>query len=452
MTARLRTALVTAALAAAPVAAGPPDVLTGPGTASLTLTAPLADLRRLASSEDDASVQGSLTLDDGSHGTPYTVRVSERGHTSRNPGECAFPKLRLEFVSADRTGGPFDSVDVLKIGTHCGDAAPDTLTPKYGRLANELAPRREAMVYSLLAAAGVPTLLARPARITYAGRGASAQPTLTRYALLLEDDDAAAARLGAAEMLTEDTFDSAAHRFSPPDTARLALAEAMIGNFDWCLRMFPGDIYRCDDRHPLWNILGLSGIGSRALPLPYDFDLSGPVVGRHVWFDQVFDRTFVDPPSAVRVEVLAQVQRTRTLFTRAVLDDARASFVSARTAIEVAITNADVDERGRDLARQYVGAFFEVITDDARFYQPVLVEGGHVAWLDPDGQTFACGADSSTVPEGTPVAPLGPERNGRSQVRLLDALWKWTGNNRCDTVHRQPIWIDSRALGTEYPR
>ncbi len=116
------------------------------------------------------------------------------------------------------------------------------------------------------------------------------------------------------------------------------------------------------------------------------------------------------------------------------------------------MATADVDDRGRDLARQYVGAFFEVIADDARFYQPVVVQGGHVAWLAPDGRTAACGADRSTVPEGTPVSPLGPERNGRTQVRVLDALWKWTGNNRCDTVHRQPIWIDSRALGTEYPR
>ena len=33
---------------------------------------------------------------------------------------------------------------------------------------------------------------------------------------------------------------------SPPDVARLAFAEAMLGNFDWCLRFEPGDhMARC---------------------------------------------------------------------------------------------------------------------------------------------------------------------------------------------------------------
>ena len=101
----------------------------------------------------------------------------------------------------------------------------------------------------------------------------------------------------------------------------------MIGNFDWCLRMFGGDIYRCDERHPLWNVLAVTRSEGHALPLIYDFDLAGPVVGRHVWFKQVFDATYVQPPSNVRVEVLAQVQRTRSLFDRALLDETRAHFL-----------------------------------------------------------------------------------------------------------------------------
>lgn len=452
MNARWLALPMAAALLTVPTGAAPTDLLTGPGTISLTLTAPLADLRSRAARDDKAAVTGTVHLDPLGGAASFDVRVSERGHTSRNPEECAFPKLRLEFTSSNRTDTPFESVDVLKIGTHCGEARPGTLTPKYGRLANETAPRREAMVYGILAAAGIPTLRARPARITYVFDDAPSRPPLTRGALLLEDDDAAARRMGAASLLSEETFDSAAARFREFDTARLALAEAMIGNFDWCLRMFPGDIYRCDDRHPLWNILGLTGRAAGDLPLPYDFDLSGPVVERHVWFGQVFDRTFVEPPSDVRVEVLAQVQRTRTLFERATLDAARRSFIGARGAIDAAIEAADVDRRGRGMARQYADAFFDAITDDARFYQPVIVEGGHTAWLDAEGQRPACGPDRSTIPEGTPVTSMRVDRGGRTQVRLLDALWKWTGNNRCDPVHRQPIWVDSNALGTDYPR
>lgn len=444
----LVAALCTLHAGAAPQA----DVLDGRATRTLTLTAPLASLRSRAAQDEKASVSGSIALTGAQDDAAVEVLVSERGHTSRNPSECAFPKLRLEFVSPNRTVAPFEGIDVLKIGTHCGEAEPGTLTPKYGRLANELAPRREAMVYHLLEAAGVKTLRAAAARITYVFSDEPSRVPLTRYALLLEDDDTAAARLGAERLLEEESFGSATAQFREADTARLAFAEAMIGNFDWCLRMFPGDIYRCDDRHPLWNILGLDMAGSPDVPLPFDFDLAGPVVERHVWFHQVFDETFVEPPSAVQVEVQAQVQRTRSLFGRARLDDTRAAFVRARTGIERALADADVDDHGRAVARAYVDAFYAAITDDARFYQPVVREGGHQAWLDAEGRTPACGPDVSSIPEGTPVgAPLAV-RNGRTQVRLLDALWKWVGDNRCDAVHRQPVWVDSNALGTDYPR
>jgi hypothetical protein len=39
-----------------------------------------------------------------------------------------------------------------------------------------------------------------------------------------------------------------------------------------------------------------------------------------------------------------------------------------------------------------------------------------------------------------------------ARVRILDALWQWTGDNRCDAIRTQPIWIASRAIGTVYPR
>jgi hypothetical protein len=38
------------------------------------------------------------------------------------------------------------------------------------------------------------------------------------------------------------------------------------------------------------------------------------------------------------------------------------------------------------------------------------------------------------------------------QVRLLDALWQWTGDDHCDAMHARTVWLDSRAIGTEYPR
>lgn len=446
---------VSLSLAIARSAAGAtPAFFDQPEAVELTLTAPFEDLFARASHDAEASVAAMLTLgrpDGPGSMTLSGLRLSERGHTSRQPSECAFPKLRLDLTGADRVNTPLAGIDVLKIGTHCGDAPDGTLTPKYGRLANDRAPRREAMVYRMLAAAGIPTLRARTARITYVFEGSTTRAPLTRYALLLEDDDAAMTRVGGSGSFDEDTFDAASRQFAPSDTARLAFAEAMIGNFDWCVRMFPGDIYRCDDRHPLWNVLAFTRPGGRTVPMPYDFDLSGPVVGRHVWYPQVFDDAFTVPPSAVMVEVLAQVQRTRSLFERTLLDDTRRYFLGVRDSLIAAIDNADADDSGKRFAHAYLTAFYAAIERDEDFYRPVVVEGGHRASLDAEGTQPACGTES-VVPGGTPVSPPLEVRAGRMRVRVLDALWAWTGDNRCDAIHRQPVWLDASAIGTEYPR
>ena len=133
-----------------------------------------------------------------------------------------------------------------------------------------------------------------------------------------------------------DAFTTAADRFPVPDAARLAFAEALAGNFDWCLKFTADDTYRCDERKPLWNVLAFTRDDS-AFPVPKDFDLSGIVTGRHLWFGDVYNPSFVEPPSPIDVEVISQVQRARTLFTRDVLDAARQEFVDQRHVQQCAI-------------------------------------------------------------------------------------------------------------------
>src|SRR5262249_5025705 len=154
------------------------------------------------------------------------------------------------------------------IGTHCGDGPDDVLSPRWGRLRNEHSPLREAFAYRLLEALHVPSLKARPVRISYVDT--KARTTLVRYAMFLEDDDEAESRLGSSERYTEDTFGSADVRLTPADSARLAFAEALVGNFDWCVRFSPDDTYRCDGRHALWNVLAFKRPDGSTVPLPYD--------------------------------------------------------------------------------------------------------------------------------------------------------------------------------------
>src|SRR4051794_40832606 len=293
---------------------------------NLTLRAPLQEVISEGADNEKFAAEGVLSYHDPATGSDVLingVELSVRGHTSRRGNECPFPKLKVAFGKDDgsRSGSIFAGLEGLRIGTHCGESEGEQLTPEFGRLANEKSPLREAFVYRLLDAVGVPTLRARPARIAYVDTTGGEQQPVVRNALLLEDDDDVKRRLGATGQITMEQFTTAREMFAPDDTARLAFAQAMIGNFDWCLRFYPDDTYRCDAKQPLWNISAFKRSDGPALPIIADFDLAGTVVGSHNWFDQVYFAGFVPSRSSIEIEVLSQVQRTRSLFSRAQLDE-----------------------------------------------------------------------------------------------------------------------------------
>jgi hypothetical protein len=286
---RLTAGVVVALAGSCAVAAGPMPVPLFSRFALLTLRiqAPFSELFESARDDDRYDVRGRLSYAgmDGREVVFDEVKVSLRGHTSRRATECAFPKLKLNIPSAP-DDGLFSGVSTVKVGTHCDDR--EGLTPRFGRLANERSPLREAFVYRLLEIFDVPSYLARPARISYVDTGGqAANPTITRNAMLLEDDDDARKRYGARQEIEPDAFTDARDMFDEHDVAMLAFAEALIGNFDWCLKMTPDDTYRCDARRKLWNVVALRG--ARTLPLIYDFDVSGMVAGDHRWFGQIFN-------------------------------------------------------------------------------------------------------------------------------------------------------------------
>jgi hypothetical protein len=162
-------------------------LLDGKGPATLTIEAPLAHLFEIGSEDENVTVPGTVTFkhpDSGEDVVLPDVEVSVRGHTSRRETECTFPKLKLKLKGAGS----------LKVGTHCGESADEELSPRYGRLANEKSPLREALVYDLLRTVDAPVLRTRAARISYIDK-AQAAP-LERHALLLEDDDDAMKLVG----------------------------------------------------------------------------------------------------------------------------------------------------------------------------------------------------------------------------------------------------------------
>src|SRR5258708_11241614 len=166
--------LLGPAVLPAPAAPGHADLLSGTGPLAIRLEAPLKELFEKGAADEKFSVPGRVSYKDPSSGVDVTrdAQVSVRGHTSRAETECTFPKLKLKFTD----GGS------LKIGTHCGEVTDESLTAKYGRLANESSPQREALAYRVLEIAGVPALRTRRATVTYVD---TRQAPLTRHAILV---------------------------------------------------------------------------------------------------------------------------------------------------------------------------------------------------------------------------------------------------------------------------
>jgi hypothetical protein len=423
----------------------------------LRLKAPFEDLFKRGRATDTYAVSGALSYTDqaGREATLDNVKITLRGHTSMRESECGFPKLKLEFDQGAGAQDPlFGGIKTLKLGTHCDEGEPDTLTPRFGRLPNEHSPLREAFVYRLLDTLGVPTLKARPARITYVftdarvdGQAGAAR-TLARNAMLLEDDDAAIARFGTKE-IPESAFTNARDTFKVEDAARLAFAEALIGNFDWCVRFYPEDQYRCDARHPLWNVLAVQSRDGRAIPVMYDFDVTGMVTGRHAWFGDVYNEAFVSSRSHAEIEVLGQVQRTRTLFPRAVLDATRAEFVKRKADAYRTFEDAPLDSSGRRRIREYLDGFYGAIESNEAFYRPVVTARNVMAFTTPDRTETVC-AERGPVPVGTAVSQPLDTRGEMVQVVLLDALWHWPPG-KCPAIQKGAVWIEKNAIGSDFP-
>jgi hypothetical protein len=452
-------ALLPCAIALGAASPGGRPLFSSDDVVPLTLSAPFNELFQHARSEEGYAVAGRLGYTNAGRDVSIDrVEIGLRGHTSIRESECAFPKLKVEFPkdAGAIDGTLFAGLKGIKVGTHCGESTDDAVTPKYGRLPNEQAPLREAAVYRLLDAVGVLTLKARPARIAYVyadaqpGRTPDQQKPIVRNAMLIENTGETLKRLGATSELTEAQFTNARERFTPEDTATLAFAEAMIGNFDWCVRMFKGDTYRCDDRHPLWNVTAAVGSDGRARPVIYDFDVSGMVAGHHRWLKDVLNTAFATTGSAVEVEVLSQVQRTRTLFERRVLDGVRQRFMQHKGDAYRVAESATLDPRGRQQIKQYLDAFYTAIGSDGAFYRPVVAAKGTMAFADAGGGSSVCSA-SSAIPVGTPVSEPIEKSGPRIKVSILDALWHWAPPVKCDAIHTGAVWIDASAVSSDFP-
>ena len=75
---------------------------------------------------------------------------------------------------------------------------------------------------------------------------------------------------------------------------------------------------------------------------------------------------------------------------------------------------------------------------------------GATAFANAVGNAPVC-VNSSVIPVGTPVSEPIEHQGQRVKVTLLDALWHWAPPIKCDAIHTGAVWVESSAIGTDFP-
>jgi hypothetical protein len=144
---------------------------------------------------------------------------------------------------------------------------------------------------------------------------------------------------------------------SPPDAARFAMFEHMIGNHDWSLRAGPKGSDCCHNN----ELIGTLAPG-QTIPIPYDFDFSGLV-----------DTPYATPPAALDITDVTErhyagycVHNSEALAAARQMRDLRAQILGVLTQVP----GLDAHSQGR--AGAYLASFFADVGTDSDVNAKVL--------------------------------------------------------------------------------
>lgn len=198
--------------------------------------------------DDNEEHQALLEYPDGGDTVRLNIKIETRGHFRRDPENCYFPPVKLNFKKKQVEGTWFEGLDKVKLVTHC--------RPKSARFQNYVL--EEYLIYRHYNIITDTSFRVRLAMISYEDQ--EGKRSEESYAFFIESDDAFEDRFDADEikekyMLQDDT--------QKDHITKLAVFQYMIGNTDWAVTT-------------LHNIkLFVIGHGERPFAIPYDFDWSG---------------------------------------------------------------------------------------------------------------------------------------------------------------------------------
>ena len=335
-------------------AALPVSVFSYRSVVTLTVTGPLQKHFELAFAGTPDGIfpprrekpyfDGTITL--GAFQLPATLRV--RGNSSLQ--ECPFPKLKLKISAEHRRGTPFYDAREIKIGTHCADGGHGNV----GRLRDEIATYREALAYETMELLGFPSPRVRRAQIEYhdttlTNVSETTGWTLSRQALIFDDVEVVASRLGGRALSDDELVKVSGTALGTQVVTDLRLLHALLGNWDFTLPL---------DGPGLWNTDVVEFPDKSLLPLAGDFDLASWVTGE-VRLRAPQDYRPDLPP--LEREARYAVEQVHQSVGSPVFQAASARFIAKRSAAESLIASASLDEAGRGNAQRHVAAFFDAL-------------------------------------------------------------------------------------------
>ncbi|ALJ01614.1 hypothetical protein DC20_20825 [Rufibacter tibetensis] len=186
-------------------------------------------------------------LDSAGTGVAMDLKVKVRGNNRRNPAVCDFPPILLNFSARGTRNTVFRGVDKLKLVTHCR---------------SDLYVIREYLIYKLYNILTNHSYQARLCRVTYEDTSTK-KVVETKYAFLIEDDEAMAKRNSGNIVHKERLLRM--DQTNPQAMALVCFFQYMIGNTDWSVPY----------RHNI-RIVSQQALDP-GIPVAYDFDYAGLV-------------------------------------------------------------------------------------------------------------------------------------------------------------------------------
>jgi hypothetical protein len=264
-------------------------------------------------------------------GLPIKIRV--RGNFRKDPSNCNFPPLLLNFDKKNKGNSIFNHQDRLKLVTHC--MIKDYIV-------------KEELIYKIYNLLTENSFKSRLAMVTYIDSAGKRKPDI-RPAFIIEDETILAKRLKAKPYqkvhLRQEQLDTLT-------MATISVFEFMIGNTDWSVPY-------------LHNIKLFYKQNTMPIPVPYDFDHSG-LVSAH----------YANPAEALNLRSVRERLFRGVYYPPSILNKVFENFNAKKENIyQLYRNNPRLDNSYIKFVLDYLDEFYEIINNERKVKYQIEDQG-----------------------------------------------------------------------------